>query len=188
MKKPEKGKYGYLNRMRRYTFLKAVMLLIFAFAIFLFGKLRYPAYSTMFGITAVVVCIPAAMTVVSFVMFVLHKTGPVRIYDTCEELRGTVPAFYDSVITTTQKSYGVNVFICANGTLAGYSEDPKMDTGVVEKHIREMAAKNDFKSPGVKIFTDFSRFQGRLSKLASDYGEEEPEDKRLLALIANLSL
>ncbi len=186
--KKKKGEYGYLNAMRSETLLRALLLTAFASAVFLTGKFLYPDYSTMFGITAVVICIPAAMSVVSFVMFMLHKTGRKEIHEECERLRGNVPVFYDSVITTREKSYGVNVFACAGGNLIGYSEYEKFDASVVEKHLREMSRKNELSGVGVKLFTEFPKFQNRLSKLSEGYEKAEPEDLMVLQLVGNLSL
>ncbi|MCR5486927.1 MAG: hypothetical protein K6F35_05290 [Lachnospiraceae bacterium] len=188
LKKPRKGTYGYLKGMRYYTLLKALLLFFFAFAVLLTGKLRFPVYSKMFGITAIVICIPGAMAAVSFVMFCLHKPGSAEVYEECEQIRGEVPVFYDSVITTTEKGYSISVFACADGSLIGFAGAEGMDASLVEKHIRQMNEKNGLDGVGVKIFKDYSAFKARLLKLASGYPQKKEKDLSVLALIGNLSL
>ncbi|MBO6112297.1 MAG: hypothetical protein J6P45_04540 [Lachnospiraceae bacterium] len=184
----KKGGFGYIRFMRKRTFIHMLILFIIAFGIFFAGKIMYPDYSTMFSITAIVVCIPASMRTVSFIMFMIHKGADKELFDEISPLAGDIPLFYDSVITTAEKSYDVNVFALTHEQIIGYSPKKGKDLKKLEEHLKEMAFKNGFKSSNVKIFTDTGKFKMRLEKLSSDFKEKDESDDALYNLIGNLSL
>ncbi len=186
--KIKKGSFGYIRFMRKKTFIHLLILFIIALGIFFTGKYRYPDYSTMFSITAIVVCIPASMRTVSFIMFMIHKGIDRERYDECTAISGAVPLFFDSVITTSEKSYDVNVFALTHENIAGYSPDSAKDIKKLEGHLKDMAVKNGFKNINVRIFTDYQKFTSRLSKLSEDFSEKYETDDALYGLIGNLSL
>jgi len=184
----KKGSFGYIRFMRKKTLIHLLILFLIAFGIFFAGRFRYPAYSTMFSLTAIVVCIPASMRTVSFIMFMIHKGTDEKTCRECQAAAGIVPLFFDSVITTPEKSYDVTVFALTHENIAGFCPDNGKDIKKLEDHLREMAVKNGFKGINVKIFTDYGKFISRLEKLAGDFSEKYETDDALYNLIGNLSL
>ena len=184
----KKGSYGYIGYMRKKTLIHSIILFLIAFGIFFAGKILYPDHKTMFSLTAIVVCIPASMRTVSFIMFMIHKGLDREKYEECKELAGAVPLFFDSVITTTEKSYDVNVFALTHDNIAGFCADKDKDIKKLETHLKDMSVKNGFKNINVHIFTDYPKFTSRLKKLSDDFKEKHETDDALFRLIGNLSL
>ncbi len=183
----KKGTFGYIKNMRKVMLLHTVILFLIAFFIFFVGKFRYSDYATMFSITAIVVCIPASMRCVSFIMFMIHKGGDTAFFDKCS----AIPAeylFFDSVITTTGDSYDVYAFGIFEESAVGICTDPKKDITKLEKHLREMFEKNDLRSVGIKIFKDEDKFINRAKELAARKNEDTSKLERIRSLIQNLSL
>lgn len=183
-----KGKYGYLKSSQFFSAIRTLIFFAVAFTFFILGKCVYKQYYTMFTVTAIVICIPAAMSAVAFIMFMRFRQGRREIFDDCESIHGNVLLFYDSVITTTLKSYGVNVFAVTNKNVIGYTEYKKVDVDIIEKHLKEMADKNDFRGFSFKVFTEYPKFKSRLSHLAEEYTKNINSDAGMIKLIGNLSL
>lgn len=183
-----KGRYGYLKSSKLFLGLRTFIFFLIAFILFFLGRSVYPKYYTVFTVAAMVACIPAAMAAVTFIMFIRFKSGSSEIYDECERIHGSIPLFYDSIITTTLKSYGINVFAAAGKNLIAFSDYDKLDIPVLEKHLKEMADKNELKGWTVKVFTDMRKFSSRLEHLSSEFEKATPEDERMIRLIGNLSL
>ena len=184
----KKGRYGYLKSSQLFSCLRMILFFLIAFILFFLGKFIYTEHYTMFTVTAIVMCIPASMAAVTFIMFMRFRTGRREIYDDCEKIHGSVKMFYDSVITTTLKSYGVNVFACTNKNVIAYTEYRKVDISLLEKHLKDMAERNGFKGFSIKVFTEYPKFRSRLARLAEDYPENANSDEGMISLIGNLSL
>ncbi len=186
--KIQKGSPGYIKSMRKNTLIHMIVLFLIAFAIFFTGKFRYSEYSTMFSITAIVVCIPASMRCVSFIMFMLHRGGDREFYDKCLQIAGKDDLFFESVITTSEKSYDVYAFGIFEDNIIGYCPEKNKDISKLEKHLRDMFEKNSYGSAGIKIFTESDKFLSRLEQLSSKELKNEERVTGMRGLIANLSL
>ena len=71
--------------------------------------------------------------------------------------------------------------------MIGLSLDPKFDEKAFNDHIKDMSAKEGIKDVFVKIFTDSSKYIGRLNELMDSTSADEP-DIALVRLIHNISL
>ena len=128
---------------------------------------------------AIISAIPAAMSVVSLIMYARFNTGRKEIFLKTEELKGDVPVLYDCVVTTQQKAYGVNVFLSTNKNLIGYSEYSGVELPELTRHLEYMLKKNNFTGWNIKIFTEYDKYLERLQYIA---------DKQLKILSADRNL
>lgn len=191
--KIKKGDYGYLMHQRKIEIIKTAALFAISIAIYIAGYVRAGSRENLFTVIAVLGMLPASKSTVSMIMFLRFKTGSREVYEKVSQKLGKIPAFYDSVITTTQKSYPVNVFFCHAGNLCGYTEKADMDVKTVEKHIREMLCNNQIKDVTVKVFTDLDAYLARIESVRAIGlpGREDGEtsrDEQTIALIRALSL
>ena len=132
------------------------------------------------------------MALVRFIMFMRFPEGSSEVFRSIEELRGDVPVFYDSIITTHDKSYGVNAFISAEGSLLGYSGYDRVDTAKLEKHLKDIFTSNKYTGLNIKVFTDRNKFTERLEALSGRYDITDKDalirDEAILHLIGRISL
>lgn len=186
----KKGTYGYIGTMKIKSGAASLGLAIIAALIYISGLHFFPYNKTAVGIVTVVVCIPAAMALVRFIMFMRFPEGSREIHDLIEDARGEIPVFYDSIMTTSEKSYGVNAFISADGSLLGYTEYDKVDTAKLEKHLKDIFASNKYTDLNIKVFTERDRFVERLKALAAKYRADSAgnRDISVLYLIGRISL
>lgn len=193
-KKIRKGDYGYLLHQRKIEIGKTTLLFAISIVIYIAGYLTAGSRENLFTVVAVLGMLPASKSMVSMIMFLRFSTGSRLVYEKVSENIGEVPVFYDSVITTTQKSYPVNVFFCHAGNLCGYSEKENLDVKTVEKHIREMLSNNQIKDVSVKLFTNLDAYLGRLASVKEietkqeNNGDGVTKDEQVIALIRALSL
>lgn len=191
--KIKKGDYGYLMHQRKMEIIKTIALFAISIAIYIAGYVTAGSRENLFTVVAVLGMLPASKSAVSMIMFLRFKTGSREVYEQVSQNIGKIPVFYDSVITTTQKSYPVNVFFCHAGNLCGYTEKADMDVKIVEKHIREMLRNNQIKDVTVKLYTDFDAFLARLISVKNiepqkQNSGEVSKDEQVIALIRALSL
>lgn len=183
-----KGVYGYIRSMKYKSGTVSLALAAAAVLIYFSGLHFFPENRTAVGILTVVVCIPAAMALVRFIMFMRFKEGSRELYDMTENARGEIAAFYDSIITTSEKSYGVNVFISSDGSLLGYTEYDNVDIAKLEKHLKDIFTSNKYTELNIKVFSDRDKFLDRLKTLAGRPGAHESRDDAILHLIGRISL
>ncbi len=184
----KKGTYGYLNSMHTFSTIRAVLFCGFSLLLVLCGRVFFTRFAGLFVLLAIISAVPAAMSAVSLVMYARFKTGRREVYTAVEELRGSAPVFYDSVITTPDKSYGINCFITLNKNLLAYSEYEKVDVKTLEKYLSNMAKKNGYKDWNIKVFTDFNSYTERLKYLDEKNVKPLNKDYDMMHLIEALSL
>ncbi len=186
--KAKKGEHGYINAMKLKTGLISAVVFSFAILLYVLGLHYFKEQKTMVGIVTVLVCIPAAMALVRFIMFMRYKEGSLSVVEETEKLKGSIPVFYDSIITTSDKSYPVNVFFAAKNNLIGFSNYDNIDTAKLETHIKEIFNLNKFHEVNIKVFTDSNKFYDRLSSLGKAYDDILETDLQILHLLGRISL
>ncbi len=184
----KKGTYGYIGSMKLKSGFVSLALAIAALIIYISGIHFFPYNRTAVGILTVVICIPAAMALVRFIMFMRFPEGSREVFDIIEKIRGNVPVFYDSILTTSDKSYGVNAFISSDGSLLGFTEYDKTDTAKIEKHLKDIFTANKYTDLNIKVFTDRAKFTDRLKTLAERHDAGDARDEAILHLIGRISL
>ncbi len=186
--KQPKGTYGYLKSMHTYSILKAGLFLGISLILFLCSRVFFPEHRGVFIVLAIISAVPAAMSVVSLVMYLRFGTGRREIYEKTEALKGEVPALYDCVVTTQQKAYGVNVFLSTNKNLIGYSEYGGMDVPELTRHLEYMLKKNNFTGWNIRIFTDYNKYLERLQYIADKNLKILATDRKLAEFIKEIIL
>lgn len=192
--KIQKGDYGYLASQRKTEIIKTVLLFAISIAVYITGYISSGSRENLFTVVAVLGLLPASKSTVSVIMFLRFQTGSREVYEKISKAAGTMPVFYDSVITTTQKSYPVNAFFCRGANLCGYTEKTDADVKAVEKHIREMLYVNQLKKVTVKLYTNLDAYLARMDALRDIETEEIINDdgvtreEQVIALIRSLSL
>ena len=184
----KKGRYGYIGTMKIKSGTASLALAMTAVLIYFSGLHFFPYNKTAVGIMTVVICIPAAMALVRFIMFLRFPEGKREVFELIEEKKGDVPVYYDSIITTSDKSYGVNAFIAFDGSLLGYTEYDRVDTVKLEKHLKDIFTANKYKDLNIKVFTDREKFLDRLQSLAGRKDAENARNEAILHLIGRISL
>ncbi len=193
MKKKIKGQYGYLTYQRRVELIKTLLLFAIALSVFIIGYINTGKKENLFTVISILGMLPACRNAVTCFMFYRYHGGKSNEMERIQEHAGDAGIFFDSVITTTSKSYPVYAFTCVKGNIIGYSNISAADGKIVEKHLKDFSRKNGIKNVTVTIILDLQQFLNRLDELQRLQGTETETnkvsvDEQALTLIGQLSL
>ncbi len=184
----KKGERGYLDHQHKSSLVRFLIPGVITVILTLCTWIIFPQYGMVFLVLAVISAIPTAMAAVNLIMFLRFRSISEDDFKTIEEARGNVLLFYDSVITTTEKSYFVpcTAVINKNTMLLLPSGGP--DDSALLRHLNLMAKKNGFREWNIKCFHSIDEFIKRLGVLNEQKLKVLKKDEEMLRLISNLSL
>lgn len=186
--RPAKGERGYLDSQHRSSLVRFLIPCVVTLVLTLCTWVIFPQYGMVFLVLAVISAIPTAMAAVNLIMFLRFKSINTGDFERIEEVRGNVPVFYDSVITTTDKSYFVPCIAVINkNTLLLFPDDGTGDKELL-RHLNLMSKKNGFREWNIKSFQSIDEFIKRLKYLNEQKIKVLKKDGEMISLISNLSL
>lgn len=176
MKKTAKGNFGYTLSHRKWQFLKLLLYITLALAVFLLGYLTTKTVENLLTIAAIVGILPISKELVGVIMSFQRKPMDREIYEEILAKAGDLEQIYELFFTTSEKSYAVEAAIIEGKDVILYTSDPKCETTMLQKHLVKMLDANDFKE-NVKVFTDYKKFMDRAGDLARREKQEIPYKK-----------
>ena len=187
----KKGTYPYLRKAPVYQGLLTLVLLILPVGLFFIGYSITKDFKNLFTVIAVVGMLPAAKSIVSFIVFLRAEkySIPSKLHDEIAGYEGKGAYIgYDYYLT----SYSVNYPLCTAAVgkrcLIALCTEAKTKTVDCENHIKEYLTKNDIKDITVKVFNKEERFLDRLNDLAASCDELSEDEARAFALLSSLSI
>lgn len=194
-RKIQKGQYGYLKSQRKIEIRRTVLFFGISFALFFTGLFFTGTNKNLLTIVAVLGMLPASKSAVSMIMFLRFPSGSVELYEETKIHAKSLPAIYDFVITSREKSFPLSSMVYKDRMLYGFCERKGENKKELESYLKEMLDSNHYKSVNVKIFDDFPKYLKRLDSLKSqEKGQKKEEDsntkegKNVLALLLSLSI
>ena len=184
----KKGERGYLDSEHKASIIRFAIPGAITLFLGLCAWVIFPRYGLVFLVLAVVSAIPTAMALVNLIMFMRFKSCDEEDYKKIEEARGDVLIFYDSVITTSEKSYYVPCAAVINKNVMLLCRVDKGAEKELIKHISLMGKKNGFREWQINVFNDIDSFIKRLSYLNLQKIKVLSTDREMYRLISNLSL
>lgn len=176
MKKTAKGNFGYTLSHRKWQFLKLLLYITLALAVFLLGYLTTKTVENLLTIAAIVGILPISKELVGVIMSFQRKPMDREIYEEISAKAGELEQIYELFFTTSEKSYAVEAAVIEGKDVILYTSDPKCETAMLQKHLVKMLNANDFKE-NVKVFTDYKKFMDRTGDLARREKAEIPYEK-----------
>ncbi len=186
--KVKKGERGYLDSEHAASLIRFAILGAFTLFLGLCTWVIFPRYGKVFLILAVISAIPTAMALVNFIMFMRFKSCSEEDYKKIEEVKGVVLTFYDSVMTTTERSYYIPCAAVINKNVMLYCDIGKDREKELIRHISLMGKKNGFREWHINVFSDIESFIKRLSYLNEQKIKVLNTDREMYKLISSLSL
>lgn len=176
MKKAIKGTYGYTLAHRKWQFLKLLLYITLALAVFLLGYLTTKTTENLLTIAAIVGVLPISKELVGVIMSFQRKPMDQKKYEEISAKAGDLEQIYELYFTSSEKSYAVEAAVIEGKDVILYTSDPKCETTMLQKHLVKMLNANDFKE-NVKVFTDYKKFLDRVGELARREKEKIPYTK-----------
>lgn len=176
MFKKKKGEYGYIAKSKRIDVIKMVIYVVIALAIFVLGLfLNKMSYQNIFTIIAILFVLPWARVLVEFIVFFPYKTPDKEQYDkVASVITDDAVLASDMVITSTEKSMGLNFLVMGNGYVVGLVMNEKQNVDEIQNYLRK-GVNNWSDKYRVKMYGNFADF---LRDVREAKEKEIPEKER----------
>ena len=187
----KKGTYPYLKKAPVYQGLMTIGLLILPVGLFFIGYSITKDFKNLFTVVAVVGMLPAAKSIVSFIIFLRAEKYSVKpeLHERAAKFEGQGAYIgYDYFLTSYSVNYPLPVAAVGKRCLIALSGNTAVKSTDYEDHIKEYLTKNEIKDITVKVFDKEERFLDRLSELAASSDELSEDEARAFALLASLSI
>ena len=159
-----RGQKNYVNTQKVYEGIKTVLLFAVSAALFIAGYIATKSRMNLLTIVAVLGCLPASKSLVNLIMFLRFKSAPADLIQRIEAKSGNLPALYDNIFTTYEKSYFVDHLVFRQNNLVCFAKECK-DIAKLEKHLNEKLLAGGHKGITVKIFDNEAKYLERLTSL-----------------------
>lgn len=135
----EKGEYGYITKSKKYDVIKMLIYVGIALFIFVAGLLlNKMSYVNVFTVVAILFVLPWARVLVEFIVLFPYHTPEREIY---EKWKAAVPQesrlMSDIIITSTEKSMGLDFLVMGNGYIFGFASKKNQDNQYVQNYLRQ---------------------------------------------------
>ena len=189
MKKVQKGESGYIHSQKICRSFITFILLLIPVVIFFIGLAIYHKRENMFTFVAIMGCLPGCRYAVGMIMMLLQKETDPAVYEKTRKAAGELPALYDCVFTAYEKTTSVDALVLGQGSVIGYSSNPKTNPEYIEKHLTEILQGNNVKRT-VKIFKDYRKFETRVKEMAASEsaGDEKRKNEKAVDVLKAIAL
>ena len=182
----EKGTYRYIKRQRILEIIKTLILFALAAGIYLIGYLTLGSSRSLWTVFSILGVLPAAKSAVSMIMFIKTRSLDEEEFISFSKAAGDVPALYELLFTTSDRSYYVPCLICSQRTICAYSDIPETSLTILSEHIRGILDDNGVKGYSLKIFNKKEAFISRADEMRHNLGgrEDHSSDEIFPVLLA----
>ena len=187
----KKGTYAYLKKAPVWQGLITIVLLLLPAGLFFIGYSITKDVKNLFTVAAVLGALPAAKSIVSFIMFLRAEkwTCPSKLYEETKDLPSqNCRIGYDYYMTSYSVNYPIYCAAVGKLSLIGYLADSKSSENDCESYLKEYLKKNEISGITVKIFKDEEKFKNRLQALSSSEDALSEAEEKAFALLSFLSL
>ncbi len=178
-----KGTKNYLRTQKKYEIIRTVLYFAISLSLFAAGYIQTGERTNLLTIVAVLGCLPASKSAVAAVMFLRFQGCSLRTAQEIEQHSQGLNCLYDCVFTSYKKNYVISHMAVCGNTVCGFAEDSAaFAENEFYKHIGDLLKADGHKNVTVKIFTDLSKYTGRLEQMK----ELEPREAATQAIIASI--
>ena len=138
MFKKTKGEYGYITKTKKYDIIKMLIYMAIALAVFVTGLLlNKMSYSNVFTVVSILFVLPWAKVLVEFIVMFPYKTPEKEDYKQVETvLPEDSRLLSDLVITSEEKSMGLNFMVIGSGFVHALVMNDKQNVDYIQNYLR----------------------------------------------------
>ncbi len=157
----KKGDYKYLEKRKKRQLIFSICSMTIVFIIFITGVILYDTRKSIFAVLAALASLPAAKTLVSYLVIAPYKSISKEVKNKLEDVCGDMnncKIIYDALLSSTEKSMYAGVLYIKNGKVLGFQNTNKKITfKEIEKYIKTIL--NDNCNYGViKLYDNEDKF------------------------------
>lgn len=189
MRRAVKGNYGYLNAKRIQVFIRTIVFFIIPLLLFAAGYITTGTRKNLLTVVAVLGCLPACKSLVSLVMYIRAAGCSLSARETIEKQEGSLIGMYDMYFTSYKQNFPISHMVVEGKNICGYTEISSCDTNACESHLETILKQSGYKDLTIKIFTDITKYVGRLKQLNELTHERTPKrDDEVRVVLYDISL
>jgi hypothetical protein len=162
--KAKKGEWGYLEAQRLRRLVITILLFSIPVLILLTSMLYFGTNKNIMTIVAMVGMVPASMSLVNLIMFLMRKSLPEEEYRTIHEHEGDLTVAYELYMTSEKQNAMVDCIAICGNEVVGLVTDPKTDRRFAQDHLQRMLRADGMKV-SVHMLGDLRKFTERMDSL-----------------------
>lgn len=175
IKKAVKGNFGYLKSKKNKVLIITMIYFAISLSLFIAGYITTGSKENLLTIVAVLGCLPACKSLVSFFMYWRAAGCSLEAKNKIEKEEGRLIGMYDMYFTSYKLNFPISHMIVDGKNICGYTESGKCDCSACEAHLSTMLKQSGYKDFTIKIFSDLQKYCERLKQLNSLMHEPVPE-------------
>lgn len=182
-----KGTEKYLDTQKIYELVRTIILFGISLSLYLAGYIQTKQQANLLTIVAVLGCLPASKSLVSFIMFARYRSCS---KDTAEQIKqhiGSLQGVYDCVFTSYKINFDVDHLTVCGNILCGYSEKKDFPEQEFQKHLSDILKLDGHKDLTIKIFTQLNKYLDRLDQM-QELEQNESQTIGILESVKNITL
>ncbi len=162
----KKGEFGYIQDTKAHNFKLAMIMLLIALSVFIFGKALLPKMFNYFAVVAALLMLPVAQCITRYLVFKGFKSIKKQLYEKLTQIDQEVLLLYDLILVFSKKTIQSKVTAIINDTIIVYIEDNKKEKNkeLAEEVINKILEKNKIKAK-LEIIVDEEAYIDRINKL-----------------------
>lgn len=160
----KKGEWGYFDSEKKRKIAQTVILFCIPLLILSTSFLYFRTQKNVLTVVAMVGMIPASMSLVSVIMFLMRKSLPEEEYRELSTHEGSLTVAYELYMTSEKRNALVDCLVICGNEVVGYVSDPKTDVRFAQDHLQNMLRADGFKV-AVRMLGDRKRFIERMDSL-----------------------
>lgn len=186
MIKYQRGDWGYIKKKKFMMLLLALIMAAVGVGIYLMGYfLNENSNRNLFTILAVLMVLPGAKFLVSFLVLLPYQTPKKEQYDI---LKKSMPAhsklFSDMVITSTEKVMNLDFILVSNQYVVGVVGKEKQDIAYIQDYLTK-GVRNWSSNSIIKVCTSVDEMLRIVKKIEEKEINKEEEEK-VIAYLTSL--
>lgn len=139
--------------------LLAIPLMIYGTSYWYFGTNK-----NIMTVVSMVGLLPACLSVVSLIMFMMRSSLPEEEYRELQAHEGSLTTAYELYMTTEKQNALVDCLVICGNDVVGYVSDPKTDARFAADHLKKMLRAEGYRV-SVHMLTDRAHFIQRMDSL-----------------------
>ena len=183
-----KGTYGYITKKRTQVLIMTLIMFAVSAALFIAGYVTTGSNQNLLTIVAVLGCLPASKSLVSFIMYFKASGCSENAKERILPAEGELLGMYDMYFTSYKMNFPISHMVVEGKNICGVTEK-SFDTKACEEHLETLLKQSGYKDLTVKIFTDINKYIDRLGQLNNiDREKTTRRDDEIRTVLYDISL
>lgn len=184
----QKGEFGYLKKKRNQVLIMTILMFSVSASLFIAGLVTTGAKENLLTIVAVLGCLPACKSLVSFIMYIKACGCSDSLKEKVESANISLTGMYDMYFTSYKKNFPISHMVVVGKNICGIAEKD-FDIHLCESHLETILKQSGYKDLTIKIFKSTDKYLDRLSQIAKIDREPSPEkDHEIISVLYDVSL